>query len=365
MIFRKLLTPCVALAALAGTGCGSDGGGTVERFESAPIEPRPIAIVAETCALDPLQLSALEQPALRKVARELILVCPTVRLSGDVAPLDPDARAAFARTVARARTLGFKTRVAVTMGDDLASFPVPYSPQRAAPVFADPAWRAKVVAGLAPFADMGDGLDIDFLNLPDPSRTDVSAFFVALDLAFRPRVPLGVMAPPSTRDPSDTPGGNAFDLAVIAQHVDRVRLMTLDFSCCGQGGGPSIDSGWAVDVARYGKSKSGNVPVDIAFPLYGTDFSELGESYVNYTDGRAIADFFGIAPQRDIGGELFFDWNDGAGRAHQTWYPDAVTTSRVLSAWNRDVIPPDVGVVLYGLGSEDPALWRTVAGGLP
>jgi hypothetical protein len=365
---RTIVAAFVALAAIAGVGCGSDGGGTNNRFASEgslPIAPRTVTIVAETCSLSSLQLSSLQQPALRKVARELILICPAVRLSGEVAPTDPDARAAFARTVAQARTLGYKTRVAVTMGDDLSSFPVPYSPARAAPVLRDPAWRAKVVTALAPFAEMGDGLEMDLLALPDSSRPDVTALFIALDLAFRPRVPIGVMAPPSSSDPSDTPGGAAFDLAAVAPRVDRVRMMTLDFSCCGQAPGPSIDSGWAVDVARYGKSKAGNVPVDIAFPLYGTDFSDLGESFVDYTDGRAIADVFGITPQRAVGGELNFDWTDAAGRNHQTWYPDALTASRVLHAWDSSVLPLDVGVVLYGLGSEDPALWTILAGGLP
>jgi hypothetical protein len=357
-----------ALAAVAVLGCGYDGGGTRERLAppgSLPITPRRMTIVAETCTLDALQLSALEQPALQRMTRELILVCPVVRLSGEVAPVDPDARSAFALTVGRARALGYSARIAVTMGDDLMSFPIPYSTGRSTPALHEPAWRAQVVTALQPFAEMGDGLELDFLNMPDASRADITALFAALDTAFRPRVSLGVMAPPSTVDPSDTPGGNAFDLAAIAPHVDRVRMMTLDYSCCGQTAGPSIDSGWAVDAARYGKSKSRNVPVDVAFPLYGTDFSALGEGFVDYAQGHAIADILGITPERAIGGELHFGWTDEAGHEHQLWYPDAVTASRVLSAWNPDVLPSDVGVVLYGLGAEDPLLFGVVAGGLP
>jgi hypothetical protein len=362
-----MVSSFVALAALAGWGCSGDAGGTTDRFSpdgAGPVASRSMTIVAETCTLDAMQLAALQHPGLKKLTRELIMICPVVRLSGEVAPLDPDARSAFARSVDRARALGFKTRIAVTMGDDLMSFPVPYAGGRSEPVLRDPAWRAKVVAALAPFADMGDGLELDFLSLSPGSRGAVTELFRALGAAYRPRIPIGVMAPPSTDDPSDTTGGNAFNLAEIAPHVDRIRMMTLDFSCCGQGAGPSIDSGWAVDVARYGKARAGNVPVDIAFPLYGTDFSDLGERFIDYTDGHAIADIVGVAPTRAIGGELTFSWTDAAGRKHETWYPDSITASRVLGAWDPSVLPADVGVVLYGLGAEDPALFGSLARGL-
>jgi hypothetical protein len=364
---RRLGLVVAALLAIGAVGCGSEGPGFRERLTeegAVSLAPRRMTVLAETCSLDAFQLSALEQPALRRLARELVIVCPAVRLSGEVAPVDPDARGAVARAVGRARALGYKTTIAATMGDDLASFPVPYSPVRSLPVLRDLEWRDKVVSGLVEFANMADGLEIDFLSLPDDSRSAVTELFLALEKQIRPRLTLGVMAPPSTIEPSDTPGGNAFDLATLAPHVDRVRMMTLDFSCCGQGGGPSIDSGWAVDAARYGKGRAGSVPVDIAFPLYGTDFSDLGERFVDYTDGRAIADVLGIAPERAIGGELHFGWADAAGRAHHTWYPDAVTASRVLGAWNESVLPGDVGVLFYGLGAEDPALFSTVARGL-
>jgi hypothetical protein len=369
MPLRTLMLGAVGLVtALTVIGCGADAGGTNDRLAvdgTGPIPQRRMTIVAETCSPDGYQLTGLDHPGLRRVTNELILVCPIVRLSGEVAPADPDARAALSRTVGLARAAGYKTRIAVTMGDDLVSFPIPYSTNRSEPVLRDPAWRAKVVANLKPFADMADGLEIDFLNLPSGSRQAVTELFVALDKAVRPAKQLGVMAPPSTMDPSDTLGGAAFNLTAIAPHVDRIRMMTLDYSCCGQGGGPSIDSGWAVDVARYGLSKANGVPVDIAFPLYGTDFSDLGERFIDYTDGRAMADVFGVTPQRAIGGELNFVWIDAAGHEHETWYPDAITASRVLGAWDPSVLPRDVGVVFYGLGAEDPALFSTLARGLP
>ncbi len=367
----KTLLPILAGSfALAGTACSGESGGVTDRLASSPDGSNPIprrhmTIIAETCSPDGYQLTGLDHPGLKKLTNELILICPTVRLNGDVVPADPDARATLSRTVGLARLNGYKVRIAVTMGDDLVSFPIPYSTARSSKALQDPSWRAKVIEGLAEFAAMADGLEIDFLNLPDTSRSAVTELFIGLDKRYRPNTHIGVMAPPSTMDPSDTLGGAAFNLTAISHHVDRIRMMTLDYSCCGQGGGPSIDGGWAVDVARYGKSKAGNVPVDIAFPLYGTDFSDLGERFIDYTDGHAIADVFGVVPERSIGGELNFRWVDAAGHEHETWYPDAITASRVLGAWDTNVVPADVGVVLYGLGAEDPALFSTLARGLP
>ena len=85
---------------------------------------------------------------------------------------------------------------------------------------------------------------------------------------------------------------------------------------------------------------------------------------MSWAEGRAIADALKITPDRDTSGELNFAWNDEAGVAHTTWFEDGVSTSRALHAWDTSALPSDVGVVLYGLGAEDPALWDTLARGL-
>jgi spore germination protein len=209
---------------------------------------------------------------------------------------------------------------------------------------------------------------MDLLGMPSSVRANMTQFFALLDGTVRKTAPLGLMAPPSTMSPSDTPGGDAFDLAQIGPHVDRVRMMTLDYSAGGSGPGPDIDPSWAASSAAFAASLV-SVPVDLSFPLYGTDFSDLGTRFVSYDEARAIASEQGVHLGNDdrdsASGELSFSWVDGAGHAHQTWFEDGVSASWTLNAWSTQTVPAAVGVVLYGLGAEDPALWDTLARGLP
>ena len=39
------------------------------------------------------------------------------------------------------------------------------------------------------------------------------------------------------------------DLAAMAPALDRVRVMTLDWSCCSRPGGPSTEAAWAAEAA--------------------------------------------------------------------------------------------------------------------
>jgi hypothetical protein len=346
---------------------GTSRDGAFGPEEALPIPARHTSIVAEACTLDAWQLSALQSSQAERVASDVILVCPTIRSNGDVAPLDVTARTALAETVTTVRGLGYKVRLAVTMGDDSASFPVPYPAPVTAAAFASSAWRSTVSQNLAPFAAMADGLEIDLLGMPSSVRGEMTLFFALLDTTVRKTAPLGLMAPPSTMSPSDTLGGDAFDLAQIGAHVDRVRMMTLDYSSS-SGPGPDIDPSWAASSAAFGMSLV-SVPVDLSFPLYGTDFSDLGNRFVSYDEARAIAEeqhvTLGDGDRDPASGELSFAWVDAAGHAHQTWFEDGVSASRTLNAWSTPSVPASVGVVLYGLGAEDPALWDTLARGLP
>jgi spore germination protein YaaH len=64
----------------------------------------------------------------------------------------------------------------------------------------------------------------------------------------------------------------------------------------------------------------------------------------------------GVQITRSLGGELWFDLLDS-----QVWFDDARSTLLTLTALSS-ALPSTVGVLYYGLGSEDPAVWSTVAG---
>jgi spore germination protein YaaH len=205
-----------------------------------------------------------------------------------------------------------------------------------------------------------DGVEIDLQKLPNEARPAVTALVAELAPTVRPAKRLGIFVPPSVTDPSDLPGGEAFSRRELAPHVDRMRIMTLDYSELEPG--PTIDPGWAVDAVRLARTDFPNV--DVSYPLYGMDFGPRGTRPVTYLEAFGIAALAGARIDRGPSGAPFVAWRDGAG-LHFTWFDDAESTARALGAFGHDVLPPDVGVLFYGLGAEEPRLWDELAARLP
>jgi hypothetical protein len=151
-------------------------------------------------------------------------------------------------------------------------------------------------------------------------------------------------------------------LPALARYVDRMRVMTLDFS---EGGppGPTIDPGWAVDAARLAKASFARV--DVAYPLYGTDFGPRGQRTATYLEARGASAMYGVPVMRGPTGAPYVQFFPEAGEEHELWFDDALSTGRALGGWTPDVLPLDVGVLFYGLGAEDPKLWDLLASRMP
>ena len=339
-------------------GCGSPGqdaagpGGPVD----IPIPARTGSVLVEACQLDPWQTAQLASSSAQAVLRTVILLCPTARDDGTMAPVEPSARQELATQVSQLRAMGYEARLGVTMADELSQF-YPASVLQAS--LASPTWRASFVAAAASFASMADGLDLLLPPPPDASNANVTALVTALSSAVGPSS-LGMFVPPGGAS-NDVPGSAAFDFASIGPLVARVHLLTLDYSCCGSPPGPTIDPAWAVAVERAARSVTG-APLDVAYPLYGWDFGPGGqERSVGTLEALGVAADTGSTPQAGPTGEWFYDWQDGAGGAHETWFDDATSTSLALASWDTQTMPADVGVVFWGFGREDPALWDTLA----
>lgn len=351
----------LAAAALAGCGSQSD---TVPRFgshdpgsaaPSTPITARAGAVVVTGCQLDAWQTSQLASAGAKAILQTVFLLCPTARDDGTVAPVEASAQAELASTIAQIKALGYQARLALTMADELEQ---PYPPDVMAASLASGTWRAAVVAGVAPFAKMADGLDLQLPPPPATSNADVTSLVQALAGAYT-HASLGVFVPPGGAS-NDVPGAPAYDLAAIGASAARLHVLTLDYSCCSGSPGPTIDSGWAVDVERSAASGT-SAPLDVAVPLYGTDFGPNGQRAVSFLEAQSVAAETNASLQRGPTGAVYYDWTDGNGGTHETWFDDATSTSWALAAWDAQTLPPNVGVVYWGLGSEDPALWDTLA----
>jgi len=346
----------IAATLLMASGCNSGDAPVVDDAPVPTFGRRRVTVLVEGCTLDAGQTSALDSAAAHAVVTEVVLVCGKLRESGVVAPVDDEARTALQATLAAVRQRGYRAFVGVTFGSDLTEFPTPYAADVVLARLGDEGFRTRAAANVTALAAGADGLDLFFLELPRGVRATLPALasIVADGLRARGSATLEIVAPPSAPEPE-----SAYDLGALARDTARFRLMTLDFSCCGAPPGPSIDTGWAVDVARATRSAVGARGIDVAYPLYGTDWSEAGSRPISYADAHVLAEAHGASTERSAAGELTFTFEDEAHHHHEAWCPDHVSVARALSAWSA--LPSDVGVVLYGLGAEDPRLFSVLA----
>ncbi|MBX3209102.1 MAG: hypothetical protein KF764_28980 [Labilithrix sp.] len=365
MTTRRLsrLGGCVALALGALVGCGSDSGGQREEVglgADTALPSRTASVVVDGCVLDTWTRATLASAGAKRVLRggEVILLCLVPREDGTVGPRDPSARSALAGLTEDLKRDGYRVHFGVAFTDESGQR---YDGAQTRAFLQSPAWRQRLKETLPLVIEAADGVELDLQSLPNDARPFVTALVAELAAVVRPARRLNVFVPPSVTEPSDLPGGEAFSRKELAPHVDRMRIMTLDYS--EQAPGPTIDPGWAVDAVR--RARGDFLNVDVSYPLYGTDFGPRGRRPVVYHDAIAIAALARAPIERGPTGAPFVRYSAFGGEVHQLWFDDAESTARALGAWSADVLPLDVGVLFYGLGAEDPALFERLGARMP
>lgn len=350
----------IMLAVLA-AGCAVSSGDETERVgleADVALPPRRGTLLVDGCVLDTWSRSTLAQPGTKRVAGEVILLCAVPRADGTVGPRDPSAAAHLSALVDDLHREGYRVNLGVAFTDESGQR---YDGAQTLRFLSDPAWRDRFEATLPDVAASADGVELDLQMLPNEARGFVTTLVGDVSAALRPQKTVNVFVPPSVAVPSDLPGGEAFARRELAPHVDRMRIMTLDYS---EGApGPTIDPGWAVDAVRLALSDFPRC--DVSMPLYGTDFGPRGRRPVTWFEARAIAETGKIRVERGPTGAPFFRYVAFGGETHDLWYDDADSTARALGAWSLDVLPAEVGVLFYGLGAEDPALFEALGARMP
>ena len=349
------LLTSVALAA-----CGSPDGET-RRFgpsKDATFPARRGTVLAEGCALDGGQRATLADQATKRVVREVVLMCLSVSEGGGVSPSDPGERAAVLATIAYVRAEGYRASLGLVLGD---AWSAPYPSERSAKLLADPASRQATTDALGTWITEIDGLDVALWPLPWRSRDDATAFVTAIANLVRPAISLAVHVPPSTTTPSDLPGGDAFDVASLSQVTDRVRVTTLDYSTV-DSPGPTVDPGWAVDAVRRAASFDARAALDVSLPLYGWDFARGAATSVTASEANAVCASHRASVTRGASGAPRCAFDDG-GTHHDVFFDDTSSLTLDLAAWEEKTLSRDVGVLFWGLGAEDPTLFRAIAAG--
>lgn len=337
----------ILVLALACASCGFQGP-DVQSF-ATPIPTRHGTILVNACALDAGQSATLSAAATKTVAQEVVLVCGAFDNAGNIGTYDGTATSALSQQIAAVKQQGYTVRVAVGLAQGVSQSTITAMPET---------WANAAVASVAAFP-VGDGLELA-INQPDaydllaplvhPIRTQTNAAYIG-----------ALVAAP---DPSEGLDASYW----LNAGVNRLRILTVDFSQPGNPG-PALDSGWAVDVAASAQAALPGVPIDVAVPLVGTDFqsspggANMTTVPITFADAESTAAAQGVVPARGPTGTLHFAWTTPA-LNHEAWFDDATSISLALHAWDTTTLSPDVGVVFYGLGGEDPALFSTIAEGM-
>lgn len=358
MIVRRAVALVGLALALGATACAFEDGqvGGSAQGDLAALPRRRVTVLADTCVLDDAQKSALARKETRRVVSEVLLLCLVPQADGTVAPADPSGRAALQALTSDLHALGYKVSYGVAFTDESGQR---FDGPQTAGWLSKPEWRASVVTAVEQASRNADGVDLDLEKLPDGARAPLTAFAQELGRAVRGTRRLSIFVPPSVSTPSDLPGGEAYDVPALAQAADRLRVMTLDFS--DREPGPTVDPGWAVDAVRLARARSAGVPVDVAYPLYGAEFGPRGVRGLGYLEARGIAATYGATIARSPTGAPFFDYTSVEGERRAVWFDDAESTLRALRGWSGGVVEDDVGVLFWGLGGEDPALFGELA----
>lgn len=356
------------LLALGLCACGVTTSTPLPQTDTQIVTRRTGSVIANGCTLDQLELEALGEPATKAVVRNVVLECLVPHADGTVTPDNPSGSKQLDGLVDQLHTLGYDVALAAAFVTDNGAI---FDGMQTAAEISTWSWSDEVATNLAQASHEADELDLDLEMLPASARKDVTHLAFAVAGAVHPQQhTLGIFLPPATTTPSDVPGGDAFDIATLAQFTDRFRVMTLDFSgnTPGSTPGPTIDSGWAVDAVAFALSLTGNAAVDVAMPLYGDDFTTSSTTapvrLTTFTEAMGLATDNHVTPQRAASQEQYFDYTDPARQTHEVWFDDATSTVVTLGAWDPQTLDPRVGVVFYGLGAEDPTLWTTLAGAM-
>lgn len=224
-----------------------------------------------------------------------------------------------------------------------------------------------------------DGADIDFEGMNfgtvGADRTAVKKFFPIFLEKLRNRLnttgALLSVAVPARRSAAD-PNWEVFDYNAIGRSVDRVRVMTYDYSTGDTTPGPIGPLDWARDVIKYAKSEFKGVPLSIGVPQYGQNWyvKTLKGTCPNAAKGTVaptaqqalglIDTYNATAVWSGTAGEYHFDY-----RRPYPEYGNCVVMRRVWfgegrSALTRMQLAQQLGVqgiAVWRIGVEDPALW--------
>ncbi|MBA3469782.1 MAG: glycoside hydrolase [Herpetosiphonaceae bacterium] len=200
-----------------------------------------------------------------------------------------------------------------------------------------------------------DGIDIDYEALSDDMEDEFTAFMTELSEALHAEGKLLTVAVHAHTGRPDYQ--NYADLGKV---VDRLRIMTYDYSWSGSVPGPIAPLHWVRDVAEYARSVVDPAKIEIGISFYAYDWPSGGGRAASrtYTDIEEIKAAYrpviNLVEENSLGPvqESSFTY---AGRT--VWF----SNYRSLEAKLDMVREMDLaGIAIWRLGNEDPRNWEII-----
>ena len=234
----------------------------------------------------------------------------------------------------------------------------------AAPLLANPAWRAAHVDAIAQLVTSNafDGIDIDYERIPTTSRADFTAFITALAARLHAAgKKLSVSVYAKTSDQQNWNGPGSQDWIAIGGAADSVKIMAYDYHWSTSGAGAVTPLAWLDQVATYAESAIPAKKIVIGLPWYGYDWPATGAaSTVTYSSATQIALNNNAAITHDAAsGEATFSYN---GRT--VFFQDAAAYTAKLDLLKQKHGSIG-GVAHWAAGYEDPAVWSALSSSSP
>lgn len=207
-------------------------------------------------------------------------------------------------------------------------------------------------------ADSYSGVVLDIEQLPAADRAKYTAFLTTLAVSLHSAgKKLDVVVPPDTSASSE-PWNGAYDYAKIGAAVDKVILMTYDFSYPGGPAGPIAPVPWVKRVLGYATQTISPGKLLLGVDAYGYDWSGHSTQALSLTKVDALIQSDHIVPSWDAKDEApYFTYTDAKGVKHTVYYENARSTAAKLALATQAGV---AGIAVWHMGLEDQAVWGAV-----
>lgn len=257
---------------------------------------------------------------------------------------------------------------AVAVGAGLPLLPLVqnrgFDPGVVTALLGDPAARERLVAGLRSRAGAGGwlGVQLDFENVPESERRDLSALAAALASALHAdgrRLWVDVVP---HRAGHINPANAGYDLHALAGVADELVLMAYEEHGPSSAPGPVAGLGWDRELLAGSLGEIGDpARAILGVPLYARAWADPGAGSSADAYGAAVGAALAVPGARvdyDFAAATpFILTPDGS-----TYFDDARSLARKLA-----LVPEHrlAGVAMWRLGFEDPALWAELPSPAP